>query len=51
VPAEGILWMLRQPVSFSGQNLGMVELRARYGIMASQAKRPFVIPADHPAAG
>ena len=44
VPAEGILWMLRQPPAFSGHNLGMSELRARYGIMASQAKKPFVMP-------
>jgi NAD(P)-dependent dehydrogenase (short-subunit alcohol dehydrogenase family) len=51
VPAEGILWMLRQPPSYSGQNVGMVELRERHGIMPSKAKRPFVIPAAHPAAG
>jgi citronellol/citronellal dehydrogenase len=51
VPADGILWMLRQPPTYSGQNVGMVELRQRYGIMPSQAKRPFVIPADHPAFG
>ncbi len=41
VAAEGIVWMLRQPPAFSGHNLGMVELRARYGIMPSRAKKPF----------
>ena len=49
VPADGILWMLRQPPSYTGNNVGMVELRARHGIMPSRAKRPFVIPRDHPA--
>lgn len=47
VPAEGILWMLRQPPDFTGHNLGMVELRQRYGIMPSRAKRPFIVPPDH----
>ncbi|MEO8605343.1 MAG: SDR family NAD(P)-dependent oxidoreductase, partial [bacterium] len=46
VPAEGILWMLRQPPAYTGHNVGMVELRAAHGIMASKAKRPFVMPAD-----
>ena len=41
VPAEGILWMLRQPPEYTGNNVGMAELRARYGIMPSRAKRPF----------
>ncbi|MFN8643308.1 MAG: SDR family NAD(P)-dependent oxidoreductase [Candidatus Binatia bacterium] len=49
VAAEGILWMLRQPPAYTGHNVGMVELRARHGIMASRARRPFAIPADHPA--
>src|SRR5215470_4458923 len=49
VPAEGILWMLRQPPDYTGHNVGMVELRTRYGIMPSRAERPFVVPADHPA--
>lgn len=49
VPAEGILWMLRQPPSYTGHNVGMVELRARHGIMPSRARRPFVLPPDHPA--
>ena len=51
VPAEGILWMLRQPPDYTGRNVGMVELRAAHGIMASRSKRPFVVPADHPSAG
>ncbi|MDX2171314.1 MAG: SDR family NAD(P)-dependent oxidoreductase [Deltaproteobacteria bacterium] len=50
VPAEGILWMLRQPPAYTGHNVGMVELRAAHGIMPSRAKRPFAIPPDHPAA-
>ena len=44
VPAEGILWMLRQPPDYTGHNVGMVELRAAHGIMPSRAKRPFVGP-------
>jgi citronellol/citronellal dehydrogenase len=51
VPAEGILWMLRQAPDYTGHNVGMAELRARHGIMASRAKRPFVAPPGHPAAG
>ncbi len=50
VPAEGIIWMLRQPPDYTGHNVGMVELRAKHAIMPSRAKRPFVVPADHPAA-
>jgi len=42
VPADGIVWMLRQPPDYTGHNVGMVELRAAYGIMPSRAKRPFV---------
>jgi NAD(P)-dependent dehydrogenase (short-subunit alcohol dehydrogenase family) len=41
VPAEGIVWMLRQPADYTGHNVGMTELRAAYGIMRSRAKRPF----------
>ena len=44
VPAEGILWMLRQPPDYTGHNVGMAELRAKEGIMPSRAKRPFVVP-------
>ncbi len=41
VPADGIVWMLRQPPDYTGHNVGMVELRAQYGIMPSRSKRPF----------
>ncbi len=41
VPADGIVWMLRQPPEYTGRNVGMVELRAAHGIMPSRAKRPF----------
>lgn len=41
VPAEGILWMLRQPPEYTGRNESMSELRAREGIMKSRAARPF----------
>ncbi|MBX3027286.1 SDR family NAD(P)-dependent oxidoreductase [bacterium] len=51
VPAEGILWMLRQPPHYTGHNVGMVELRQRHGIMPSRASRPFVVPPGHPAHG
>ncbi len=40
VAAEGILWMLRQPPSYTGRNAGMAALRAEHGIMASKAQRP-----------
>ena len=40
VAAEGIVWMLEQPPSYTGHNVGMAELRARHGIMASRAARP-----------
>ncbi|MGZ6885557.1 MAG: SDR family NAD(P)-dependent oxidoreductase [Acidimicrobiia bacterium] len=40
VAAEGILWMLRQPPSYTGHNAGMARLRAEHGIMASRAARP-----------
>jgi len=41
VAAEGILWMLRQPPSYSGRLASMWELRQRHGIMASRAARPY----------
>jgi NAD(P)-dependent dehydrogenase (short-subunit alcohol dehydrogenase family) len=41
VAAEGILWVLRQPPTFSGRRLGMHRLRATEGIMRSRAARPF----------
>ncbi len=44
VPAEGILWMLRQPPTYTGHNAGMQELRAQHGIMPSRAARPFAPP-------
>jgi NAD(P)-dependent dehydrogenase (short-subunit alcohol dehydrogenase family) len=42
VAAEGILWMLAQPTSYTGNNEGMAHLRAEHGIMQSQAARPHV---------
>ena len=39
VAAEGIVWMLEQPPSYTGHNVGMAELRAEHGIMASRASR------------
>jgi NAD(P)-dependent dehydrogenase (short-subunit alcohol dehydrogenase family) len=41
VAAEGILWMLSRPASYSGQLASMWELRQRHGIMASRATRPY----------
>ena len=41
VAAEGILWMLRQPASYSGQLASMWELRQRHGIIRSRAARPY----------
>jgi citronellol/citronellal dehydrogenase len=38
VAAEGILWMLRQPVGYSGRRESMLGLRQREGIMASRAE-------------
>ena len=40
VAAEGIVWMLEQPPSYTGHNVGMARLRAEPGIMASRAQRP-----------
>jgi NAD(P)-dependent dehydrogenase (short-subunit alcohol dehydrogenase family) len=40
VPAEGIVWLLRQPPEFSGHLLSMFELRRDHGIMKSRAQRP-----------
>ncbi len=42
VAAEGILWMLAQPTSYTGNNEGMAHLRAEHGIMPSRAARPHV---------
>jgi citronellol/citronellal dehydrogenase len=40
VAAEGIVWMLEQPASYTGHNVGMARLRAEAGIMSSRADRP-----------
>ena len=40
VAAEGILWMLRQPRSYTGRNVGMARLRAEEGIMGGERGRP-----------
>ena len=37
VAAEGVRWMLEQPVAYSGRRESMLGLRQREGIMASQA--------------
>lgn len=42
VAAEGILWMLCQPPSYTGNLAGMARLRADHGIMPSRAERPHV---------
>ena len=44
VAAEGIVWMLRQPASYSGRRESMLRLRKREGIMASRAEREFEGP-------
>jgi NAD(P)-dependent dehydrogenase (short-subunit alcohol dehydrogenase family) len=41
VPAEGIVWVLRQPPEFSGHLLSMYELRRDHGIMKSRAAQPY----------
>jgi citronellol/citronellal dehydrogenase len=40
VAAEGIIWMIRQPPSYTGNNVGMARLRAEQGIMGSGRERP-----------
>jgi NAD(P)-dependent dehydrogenase (short-subunit alcohol dehydrogenase family) len=40
VAAEGILWMVRQPVSYSGHRESMYALRQREGIMATRIDHP-----------
>src|SRR5262249_52899337 len=40
VAAEGIVWMIEQPLDYTGHNEGMAKLRADHGIMASRASRP-----------
>ena len=39
VAAEGILWMLRQPPEYTGNNVGMAALRDEQGIMVTQSAR------------
>jgi citronellol/citronellal dehydrogenase len=41
VAAEGIVWMLEQPPTYSGHNAGMARLRVEHGIMTSRSARPF----------
>ena len=41
VAAEGIVWMLSQPPTYSGRRESMYGLRVRESIMASKAKRPY----------
>jgi len=43
VAAEGVLWMLQQPTSYSGHLESMVGLRQREGIMATRAE----VQVDH----
>lgn len=44
VAAEGIVWMLRQPLAYTGQRESMYRLRNREGIMQSRASRPYSGP-------
>ncbi|HVJ96318.1 MAG TPA: SDR family oxidoreductase, partial [Acidimicrobiia bacterium] len=39
VAAEGIVWMLEQPPTYTGHNVGMAALRKEHGIMATRAAR------------
>jgi NAD(P)-dependent dehydrogenase (short-subunit alcohol dehydrogenase family) len=41
VAAEGILWVLRQPVDYSGRLDSMLDLRQREGIMASRSEASY----------
>jgi NAD(P)-dependent dehydrogenase (short-subunit alcohol dehydrogenase family) len=41
VPAEGILWMLKQPLAYTGRRESMYHLRNREHIMESRAERVF----------
>lgn len=42
VAAEGILWMLAQPREYTGNNVGMAQLRAEHEIMRSKAVRQHI---------
>ena len=46
VAAEGIRWVLDQPVAVTGRQFGMARLRADEGIMTSRAARPHVQSPD-----
>lgn len=46
VAAEGIVWMLRQPPAYSGNNVGMARIRSDHHIMESRAARPHVQATD-----
>ena len=41
VAAEGLVWVLRQPATFSGRRLSMQRLQKIEGIMRSRAARPY----------
>ena len=41
VAAEGVLWVLQQPTTYSGRLDSMLELRQREGIMASRSEVPY----------
>jgi len=38
---EGIIWVLRQPLSYSGHRDSMFQLRQQHGIMASRLEKPY----------
>lgn len=44
VAAEGMVWMLQQPASYSGQLVSMHDLREQEGIMASQVEHTYISP-------
>jgi citronellol/citronellal dehydrogenase len=41
-PAEGVQWILNQPISMTGQLLSLTRLRDELGIMASRTRVPFI---------
>ncbi|MCJ7439418.1 MAG: hypothetical protein MUP97_16880, partial [Acidimicrobiia bacterium] len=41
VAADGIVWMLRQPASYTGHNEAMSALREEHGIMATRVGREY----------
>jgi citronellol/citronellal dehydrogenase len=46
VAAEGILWMLSQPTSYTGNNESMYEIACREGVMPTVAKRRTATPGE-----